>query len=158
MGMFALFRSSAFWLSLIGGAWLALDPIVKCSFVVVYQHLQSRREGDDLRGLLASLPREHQKKAQMIASTAAGRKVATGALVVLAAVLAGASHTVTAGASQASLTRSSTETLGASAREARIQKVAQALDAERERAIYRWHDAGHRRPPAWVHRQRLRVG
>src|SRR6266404_4063391 len=36
-GMFALFRSSAFWLSLFAGAWLALDPIVKCSFVVVYQ-------------------------------------------------------------------------------------------------------------------------
>src|ERR1700730_3089079 len=52
MGMFALSRSSAFWLSLFAGAWLALDPIVKCSFVVVYQHLQSRREGDDLRGLL----------------------------------------------------------------------------------------------------------
>ncbi|HYU23468.1 MAG TPA: hypothetical protein VEM60_10030, partial [Candidatus Dormibacteraeota bacterium] len=39
MGMFALFRSSAFWLSLFAGAWLALDPIVKCSFVVVHQHL-----------------------------------------------------------------------------------------------------------------------
>ena len=158
MGMFALFRSSAFWLSLIGGAWLALDPIVKCSFVVVYQHLQSRREGDDLRGLLASLPREHQKKAQMIASTAAGGRVATGALVVLAAVLAGASHTVTAGATQASLTRSSTETLGASAREARIQKLRQALDAESERAIYRWHDAEHPSPPTWFDKLLIKIG
>src|SRR5229473_2157977 len=71
MGMFALFRSSAFWLSLFAGAWLALDPIVKCTFVVVYQHLRSRREGDDLLGLLASLPREQKKKAQMIASAGA---------------------------------------------------------------------------------------
>ena len=74
VGMFALLRSSAFWLSLSAGAWLALDPIVKCSFVVVYQHLRSRREGDDLRGLLASLPREQQKKAEMIASTTAGSR------------------------------------------------------------------------------------
>src|SRR6266852_2831721 len=73
MGMFALFRSSAFWLSLFAGAWLALDPIVKCTYVVVYQHLRSRREGDDLRGLLASLPREQQKKAAMIASMEGGR-------------------------------------------------------------------------------------
>src|SRR5882672_7861185 len=66
-GIFALIRSSAFWLALFAGAWLAFDPIVKCSFVVVHQHLRSRREGDDLRGLLASLPREQQKKAQMMA-------------------------------------------------------------------------------------------
>src|SRR6266852_689697 len=104
MGMFALVRSSAFWLSLFAGAWLALDPIVKCSFVVVHQHLQSRREGDDLRGLLASLPREHQKKAQMIASTAAGGRVATGALVVLAAILGQASQTAAARAAQATTT------------------------------------------------------
>src|SRR6266849_446179 len=158
MGMFALLRSSAFWLSLFVGAWLALDPIVKCSFVVVYQHLQSRREGDDLRGLLASLPREHQKKAQMIASTAAGGRVATGALVVLAAILAGASQTATAGATQASLTRSSTETLGASALEARIQKLRQALDAESERATYRWHDAEHPSPPTWFDKLLVKIG
>src|SRR5580698_10893279 len=40
MGVFSLTRSSAFWLSLFAGAWLALDPIVKCSYVIVYQHLQ----------------------------------------------------------------------------------------------------------------------
>jgi len=108
--MFALFRSSAFWLSLFAGAWLALDPIVKCSFVVVHQHLQSRHEGDDLRGLLASLPREQQKKSQMIASTAAGGRVAIGALVLLAAILAGTSPMASARAAQASLTRSSTGT------------------------------------------------
>src|SRR5580658_9962004 len=90
VGIFALVRSSSFWLSLFAGAWVALDPIVKCSFVVVYQHLRSRREGDDLRGLLASLPREQQKKAQMIASTAAGSRL-IGALAVLVAILAGVS-------------------------------------------------------------------
>jgi hypothetical protein len=149
MGMFALFRSSAFWLSLFAGAWLALDPIVKCSFVVVYQHLQSRREGDDLRGLLASLPREQQKKAQIIASTSAGGRVAIGALVVLAAILAGTSPMASAHAAQAALTRSSTETPAETAREAQIQKLRRALDEESRRAIYRWHDAEHPSPPTW---------
>src|SRR5216684_1392253 len=158
MGMFALFRSSAFWLSLFAGAWLALDPIVKCTFVVVYQHLRSRREGDDLLGLLASLPREQKKKAQMIASTAAGGRVMIGALVVLAAILAGASQTATAGATQASLTRSSTETLGDSAREARIQKLRQALDEESQRAIYRWHDAQHPSPATWFEKLLSKIG
>jgi hypothetical protein len=147
MGMFALSRSSAFWLSLFAGAWLALDPIVKCSFVVVYQHLQSRHEGDDLRGLLASLPREQQKKAQMIATTAVGGRVAIGALVVLAAILAGASPM--ASAAQASLPRSSTVTPADTAREPQIQKLRRALDEESRRAIYRWHDAEHPSPPTW---------
>lgn len=62
MGIYALLRSSAFWLSLFAGAWLALDPIVKCTFVVVYQHIKSRREGDDLRGLMASLPHAQQRR------------------------------------------------------------------------------------------------
>jgi hypothetical protein len=149
MGIFALSRSSAFWLSLFAGAWLALDPIVKCSFVVVYQHLQSRREGDDLRGLLASLPREQQKKAQMIASTAAGGRVAIGALVVLAAILAGISPMASARAARAALTQSSTETPAETGREAQIQKLRRVLDEESRRAIYRWHDAEHPSPPTW---------
>jgi len=149
MGIFALTRSSAFWLSLFAGAWLALDPIVKCSFVVVYQHSQSRREGDDLRGLLASLPREQQKKAQMIASTSAGGSVAIGALVVLAVILAGTSPVASARTAQASLTRSSTEATVNTVREAEIQKLRRALDEESRRAIYRWHDAEHPSPPTW---------
>ena len=146
MGMFALSRSSAFWLSLFAGAWLALDPIVKCSFVVVFQHLQSRREGDDLRGLLASLPREHQKKAQLIASTAPGGRVATGALVVFAAILAGTSPMA---AARAALPQSSAETTAYTPSEAQIQKLQRALDQESRRAIYRWHDAEHPSPPTW---------
>ena len=146
MGMYALSRSSAFWLSLFGGAWLALDPIVKCSFVVVFQHLQSRREGDDLRGLLASLPRENQKKAQMLASAAAGGRVTTGALVVLAAMLAG---TYPMAAARAPLTSSSAETAAPTPREAQIQKLQRALDEESRRTIYRWHDAEHPSPPTW---------
>lgn len=149
LGMFSLFRSSAFWLSLFAGAWLALDPIVKCSFVVVYQHLQSRREGDDLRGLLASLPREQQKKAHMIASTAAGGRVAISALVVLTAILGGTSPMASARAAQAGLTRGSAETPAETAREAQIQKLRRALDEESRRAIYRWHDSEHPSPPTW---------
>jgi hypothetical protein len=158
MGMFALFRSSAFWLSLFAGAWLALDPIVKCSFVVVHQHLQSRHEGDDLRGLLASLPREQQKKAQMIASTAAGGRVAIGALVLLAAILAGTSPMASARAAQASLTRSSTGTPADTAREAQIQKLRRALDEESRRAIYRWHAAEHPSPPTWFGKLLDKIG
>jgi len=146
MGMYALSRSSAFWLSLFAGAWLALDPIVKCSFVVVFQHLQSRREGDDLRGLLASLPRENQKKAQMLASAAAGGRVTTGALVVLVAMLAG---TFPMAAARASFTSISAETAPLTPREAQIQKLQRALDEESQRAIYRWHDAEHPSPPTW---------
>jgi hypothetical protein len=147
--MYALVQSSAFWLSLFAGAWLALDPIVKCTFAIVYQHLRSRREGDDLRGLLASLPREQQKKAQMIASNATGGRLVTGALFVLATILAGVSLTATARAAQVPPTQSRTETPGNSAREARIQTLRQALDQESQRAIYRWHDAEHPGQPTW---------
>lgn len=149
MGMFALIRSSAFWLSLFAGSWLALDPIVKCTFVVVYQHLRSRREGDDLRGLLASLPREQQKKAQMVASTKARGKVTIGAFIVLAAILAAGSEKA-ASATQVSPTGNSTEIPGDSGREARIQKLRHALDEESRRSIYRWHDAEHPSPPNWL--------
>src|SRR5262249_19520706 len=82
MGIFALIRSSAFWFALFAGAWVALDPIVKCAFIVVHQHLQSRREGDDLRGILAGLPREQNKKAQMILSFKAGGKAAFRASIL----------------------------------------------------------------------------
>ena len=155
MGIFALVRSSAFWLSLFAGAWLALDPIVKCTFVVVHQHLRSRREGDDLRGLLASLPREQQKKAQMIASTQDGSRL-IGALVVLAAILAGV--TQAARAEQAPPASSSAVTLSDSARQARIQQLRQALDVESLRAIYRWHDAEHPSPPNWFDKLLAKIG
>jgi uncharacterized protein DUF4129 len=158
MGMYALIQSSAFWLSLSAGAWLALDPIVKCTFAVVHQHLRSRREGDDLRGLLASLPREQQKKAQMIASDATRGRVVTGALFVLGAILAGASLPATARAARVPPVRSTTETPGNSAREARIQRLRQALDRESQRTIYRWHDAEHPTPPTWFDKLLVRIG
>jgi len=158
MGIYALVQGSAFWLSLFAGAWLALDPIVKCTFAVVYQYLRSRREGDDLRGLLASLPREQQKKAQMIASNATGGRVVTGALFVLATILAGLSLTATARAEQVPSARSTTETSGNSAREARIQILRQALDQESQRAIYRWHDAEHPSPPTWFDKLIVKIG
>ena len=158
MGMYALLQSSAFWLSLSAGALLALDPIVKCTFAVVYQHLRSRREGDDLRGLLASLPREQQKKAQMIASNATCRRVVTGALLVLATILAGVSLTATARAAQVPPARSTMETPGNSAREARIQRLRQALDQESQRATYRWHDSEHPSPPTWFDKLLVKIG
>jgi hypothetical protein len=146
VGLFALIRSSAFWLSLFAGAWLALDPIVKCSFVIVYQHLRSRSEGDDLRDLLASLPREQQRKAQVMVSTGAGTR-RIGALVVLVAILAGVPQAARAERTSPVANRAHTTT--DSARLARIQQLRQALDAESRRTIYRWHDAEHPSPPNW---------
>jgi Domain of unknown function (DUF4129) len=148
MGMLSLSQSSAFWLSLFAGSWLALDPIVKCTFIVVYQHLRSRREGDDLRGLLASLPREQQKRAQRIASTAANsRVVVIGASVALAAILAAAFPMTSARAAQASPIRVGTETPTDNVHEARIQKLRLALNEESQRTIYRWHDTAHPSQP-----------
>jgi len=158
MGVFALIRSSAFWLALLAGAWLALDPIVKCSFVVVHQHLRSRREGDDLRGLLASLPREQKRKAQMIAAPASGSNAAIGALLVLGVVLACASLPPIARAAQAPLTQSSAEALSNPARQMQAEKLRRALDQESQRAIYRWHDAEHPSPPTWFDRLLERIG
>jgi len=158
MGMYALVQSSAFWLSLFAGAWLALDPIVKCTFAVVYQHLRSRREGDDLRGLLASLPHEQQKKAQMIASNATDGRLVTGALFLLSTILAGVSLMGTAQAAQVPPARSTTETPGNSASETRIQRLRQALDQESQRAIYRWHDAEHPSPPTWLDKLLVKIG
>jgi hypothetical protein len=130
---------------LFAGAWLALDPIVKCSFVIVYQHLRSRREGDDLRGLLAGLPREQQKKARMIASAPAGSRL-IGAFVALAILLIGVSQAARAEQTPAP---NRLEIATDSARLARVQQLRQALDIESRRAIYRWHDAEHSSPPNW---------
>jgi Domain of unknown function (DUF4129) len=158
MGIFALIRSSAFWLALFAGSWLALDPIVKCSFVVVHQHLRSRREGDDLRGLLASLPREQKRKAQMIAPPTAGSNAAIGALIVLAVVLACTSLPSIASAAQAPLTQSSAAALPNPARQIQVEKLRRALDEESQRAIYRWHDAEHPSPPTWFDKLLERIG
>lgn len=158
-GMEALSRSSAFWLSLFAGAWLALDPVVKCAFVVVYQHLRSRREGDDLRGLLAGLPREKEKKAEMIAaSPAPGGRTKVALLVLLAVIFLGASRTVCARPLDA-LPRGSSAGMAANAADqARIQKLSRALSEESSRAIYRWHDADHPSPPSWLDKQLVKIG
>lgn len=149
MGYYALIRSSAFWLSLFAGAWLALDPVVKCTFVVVYQHLRSKREGDDLRSLLASLPREQKKKAEMLAASGAGRAARIGASSVLALILLATFPAGSARVARASAVPSVTEAPSDAARQARVQELRQALDQESRRAIYLWHDADHPSPPTW---------
>src|SRR5215472_13824025 len=158
MGIYALLQSSAFWLSLFAGAWLALDPVVKCTFVVVYQHLRSRRDGDDLRALLASLPREQQKKAELITSTGSGSRAKAALFVVFATILAGGWQTASARAAQAPLRLNRLETVSDSARQARVQKMRQALSEESQRAIYRWHDAEHPSPPTWFDQQLSKMG
>lgn len=157
MGSYALVSSSAFWLSLFGGVWLALDPVVECTFVVVYQHLRSRREGDDLRGLLASLPRERKKKAEMIVSAGDARAAGVASLIILVAILLGSSQT-TARSMQAPPSRSAAEPAADSARQERVQELRQALDEESQRAIYRWHDTEHPNPPTWFDKELAKIG
>jgi hypothetical protein len=157
MGAYSLASSSAFWLSLFGGAWLALDPVVKCTFVVAYQHLRSRREGDDLRGLLASLPSQQKKKAEMIGSAGSVRGAAISSLVILAAILLG-SPQIAARSTQAPPSREIAETAADSARHERVQGLRKAVDAESHRAIYRWHDTEHPSPPTWFDKVLAGIG
>jgi hypothetical protein len=157
MGAYSLTSSSAFWLSLFGAAWLALDPVVKCTYAVVYQHLRSRREGDDLRGLLASLPSQQKKKAEMIGSAGDGRGARIAWLVILAAILLGPSQ-IAARSTQAPPSRSSAETSSDSARPERVQELREALGKESQRAIYRWHDIEHPSPPTWFDKVLAKIG
>jgi hypothetical protein len=158
MGLYALLESSAFWLSLFAGAWLALDPIVKCTFVVVYQHLRSRREGDDLRGLLASLPREQKKKSEIIASVGAGRGARIASSLILATILFIGFHTPRAQAAQIPPSATIVEPGADSARQLRLQKLRQALHDESGRAIYRWHDAERPSAPTWFDKLLSKIG
>jgi Domain of unknown function (DUF4129) len=140
---------------LLAGVWLALDPIVKCTFVVVYQHLRSRREGDDLRGLLASIPREQQKKAQLVASIGSGGMLRAGLLLL--AFSAVSCRPASAAAAQTSPLPSLTEQSD-SGRDARIKKLRQSLEQESQRAIYRWHDDEHPSPPTWFDKLLAKIG
>jgi Domain of unknown function (DUF4129) len=157
MGAYSLGSSSAFWLSLFGGAWLALDPVVKCTYAVVYQHLRSRREADDLRGLLASLPSQQKKKAEIIGSAGDGRAAGIASFVILAAILLGPSQ-IAARSTQAPPSRSIAPTAADSTRQERVQELRRALDAESQRAIYRWHDTEHPSPPSWFDKALARIG
>jgi hypothetical protein len=158
MGIYSLLRSSAFWLSLFAGTWLALDPIVKCTFVVAYQHLRSRREGDDLRGLLAVLPRDQQRKAEMVASAGARRGAELSRFVLLAVILLFGTLVSGARAAQAPASPGGAAMAADPVRDARVQRLRQAITAESQRAIYRWHDAEHPRPPTWFDKLLLRIG
>jgi len=145
MGIQSLLQSSAFWLALFAGAWLALDPIVKCTFVVVYQYLRSRREGDDLRGLLAGLPREVEKRAEKVSLTGSGRgRPAVLAILLLLVPLQlkaqGAPPLQTGGGGTAARISG----------DASVEQLRKALDQESARAVYRWHDAEHPSEPTWL--------
>jgi hypothetical protein len=151
IGVQSLVRSSAFWLSLFAGAWVALDPIVKCAYVVVYQHSRSRREGDDLRGLLASMPHGQERKAKLVASMTRFNQVARiGIALVLIAVMLNACPP--ARAAEPRLNQAAVGTSSDPARAARIEKLGQALNDEAGREIYRWHDDEHPEPPTWFDR------
>jgi hypothetical protein len=149
MGLLSLLQSSAFWLALFAGAWLALDPIVKCTFVIAYQYLRSRREGDDLHGALARLPREQQRKTELLAPEASVAR--RGAVMLLLLVILGAALSQTAWA-QGPPDLSTAASTGDAPQEVRVQKLRTALEQESQRAIYRWHDSDHPSPPTWLDR------
>lgn len=157
MGIYSLLQSSAFWLSLFAGAWLALDPVVKCAFIAVYQHLRSRREGDDLRAALASLPREQQKKAEVISSRGPGRSAIVGSLMLIT-ILLGAPPRASTLAANMPQNSGGAEIVAGSPNQARVEKLRQSLDEESQRPIYRWHDAEHPSPPTWFDKLLGKVG
>lgn len=157
MGLYSLSQSSAFWLSLFAGAWLAFDPVVKCTFVVVYQHLRSRREGDDLRGLLASLPREQKKMAEMTAAMGTARSVRRGVSALLA-ILFCLFPAIRASAAPRLPAQVSGDAPAGLAQQTRVQKLRQALNEESQREIYHWHDAAHPSPPTWFDRLLTKIG
>lgn len=158
MGVWALIQSSAFWLSLLAAAWLAVDPIVKCTYIVVFQHLRSRREGDDLRGALARLPRVQGKKTKMIASDTPSGRLAKSSSLMIVAVLTGVLMAMPVSAAQVATTSGAVDTAESSAREARIERLRTALNQESQRSIYQWHDAEHPTPPTWFDRLMTKIG
>lgn len=149
-GPMILFSSSSFWLALLAGTWSALDPVVKCTYVVVYQHLRSRREGDDLRGLLASLPRGEKNRAAIMGS---GRTARLSASMLLLACLFGGSPTMAASGIQANgdSVQDAPPSVDDSMRLERVDRLEKALQEESQRAIYRWHGAeSPPRTPGWL--------
>jgi hypothetical protein len=158
MGIQSLTRSSAFWLALFAGVWLAFDPIVKCTCVVVYQHLRSRRDGDDLRGLLASLPHEETKKAERIGVAGSRRIGAISSLGVLAVLLFGTPQAARAQVSQLEGTESAHGHAVVAPASARVQELRVALEEESQRAVYSWHDAEHPSDPTWLDKLLDKIG
>jgi hypothetical protein len=124
---------------------------------VVYQHLRSRHEGDDLRGLLASLPRDQRRKAEMMASAGAAGKAMLVSFALLATILLVGAQTARARSAQVPSSRSGGESAADSTQEARVRKLRQAMDEESQRAIYRWHDAEHSSPPTWFEKQLAKI-
>ena len=114
------------------------------------------REGDDLRGVLASQPREQQIKARMIAAASTGGKATITLLAPVTVVLAGILLMPIARADQKAVPQTSVES--ASDRQAQVQKLRRALDEESQRAIYRWHDAEHPSQPTWLDKQLDKIG
>lgn len=158
MGIYALLRSYAFWFSLFAGAWLALDPVIKCTFVVVYQNLRSNLDGDDLRGRLATLPREQRKHAEVVASAATGRRAMIGGSATLALLLLAGSQIAAARPAHSAPNARGAEITNDAARQSRIQKLRQSLAVESQSAVYSWHDAEHPSPPSWLDRLLERIG
>jgi hypothetical protein len=157
MGLYALVRSSAFWLSSFAATWLALDPIVKCSFVIVHQHLRSLREGYDLRDALASLPR-NKKPFAAATGTARSSKALAATLIVFFALLMCARPAAAFPRAQDSDVQPTAQTANDPAHATRVQTLRHAIDEESQRAIYRWHDAAHPSPPNWFDKMIAKIG
>src|SRR5262249_52777736 len=107
----------------------------------------------------AGLPREQNKKAQMILSFKAGGKAAFRASILLLAVLTGTFLPKIARAAQAPQTQSGdAQALQDESRQSKIKNLRRALAEESQRTIYRWHDAEHPSPPTWFDKQLEKIG
>src|SRR5262249_34375138 len=148
------------------GGWLALDPVVKCTYVIVQQQMRSRREGNDLRGLLASLPRQQRDKAELAGSMTSGSRAGSRAglratfstLALLALILSGAFQLASPRTAQALPVRPYAQAPSGVNEPARVQTLRGALDEESKRAIYRWHDAAHQEAQTWFDKWLEKLG
>src|SRR5260221_3180893 len=137
MGTYSLLRSSAFWLSLLAGAWLALDPIVKCTFVVVYQHLRSRREGGRLLGFLSVIHRDQRRKAEMIASAGAASRAMLVSFALLATILLVGAQTARPRGAQVPSSPTTAESAAGSTQQAAGPNQRHAREEDSHRRVYR---------------------
>jgi hypothetical protein len=84
--------------------------------------------------------------------------VLTATSILLFTVLISASPLSAFPRAQDSTAQTTADTTGDVAREARVQTLRRALDAESQRAIYRWHDAEQPSAPTWFDKLMTRIG
>ncbi|HEY7855109.1 MAG TPA: DUF4129 domain-containing protein [Terriglobales bacterium] len=112
-----LLGSGMFWLACLAGAYLALDPLVKCALVIAYHRAEAEYTGADLLARLAKL------RARPIGG-AVSAILLTAAILVLSPRTLAAQHAHTL----------------------QPQAMGQAIAAELRQPAYAWHAAANATP------------